>query len=286
MNNWDDLRFLVALSKTGTMTAAAKLLGTNTATVSRRIERLSDTLGVPAFVKTADGWRPSEAVRELINVAQNFDGQLKSTLNNQGAGLDVESVSLSLGASPIIASLVLFPGLGPQADLLTNVQLTVTERREREGLGENDLVVQFGRPDQGRIVARKAGEMSFRPYRFRDSDAEGGWVGLNTSTSRSRILRQAYEVFAKEPKITVDNFIALHRLMQITRMSGPLPDLLACQTPDLVPAAPETAPETLECWLFYHESRRTDSGMRRAVDWIIQCFEASGSISATSVAAD
>lgn len=273
MNNWDDLRFLVALSKTGTMTAAAKLLGTNTATVSRRIERLSETLGVPAFVKTADGWRPSEAVRELINVAQNFDGQLKSTLNNQGVGLDVETVSLSLGASPIITSLVLFPGLGPQAEMLPGVQLTVTERREREGLGENDLVVQFGRPDQGRIVARKAGDMSFRPYRFRDTDPQGDWIGLNTTPGRSRVLRQAYELFGKEPKIKVDNFIALHRLMQTTRMSGPLPDILARQSPEFVPIQPEAAAVTLECWLFYHESRRTDSGMRRAVDWIIKCFE-------------
>ncbi|MBE9635440.1 LysR family transcriptional regulator [Salipiger mangrovisoli] len=273
MNNWDDLRFLVALSKTGTMTAAAKLLGTNTATVSRRIERLSETLGVPAFVKTSDGWRPSEAVRELINVAQNFDGQLKSTLNNHGVGLDVDTVSLSLGASPIIASLVLFPGLGRQADMLPGVQLTVTERQQREGLGENDLVVQFGRPDQGRIVARKAGEMSFRPYRFRESDADGDWAGLNTSLNRSRILRQAHALFGKEPKITVDNFIGLHALMQSTRMAGPLPDLLARRTSELVPLRPEAAPETLECWLFYHESRRSDSGMRRAVDWIIQCFE-------------
>ncbi|WP_353472548.1 LysR family transcriptional regulator [Salipiger sp. H15] len=280
MNNWDDLRFLVALSKTGTMTAAAKLLGTNTATVSRRIERLSETLGVPAFVKTSDGWRPSEAVRELINVAQNFDGQLKSTLNNQGAGLEVESVALSLGAAPIISSLVLFPGLGLQADLLRGVQLTMTERQQREGLGENDIVVQFGRPDQGRIVARKAGEISFRPYRFRDADPQGDWAGLNVSPSRSRVQRHAYETFGKEPKIKVDTFISLHALMQITRLAGPLPDLLARRTPDLVPVSPEAAPETLECWLFYHESRRSDSGMRRAVDWIIQSFEVHGGVSA------
>ena len=73
MDNWDDLRFLVALSKTGTMTAAAKHLGTNTATVSRRIERLSEQLGTPAFVKTSDGWKPSDAVLKLIEVSQAFD---------------------------------------------------------------------------------------------------------------------------------------------------------------------------------------------------------------------
>lgn len=276
MNNWDDLRFLVALSKTGTMTAAAKLLGTNTATVSRRIERLSETLGVPAFVKTADGWRPSEAVRELIDVALNFDGQLKATLNSQASGLDGEIVPLTLGASPIISTLMLFPGLDPETNPLPGVQLNITDRLDREGLGQNDLVVQFGRPDQGRIVARKAGDLSFRPYRFRDADPNGDWISLNHAPSRSCILRSAHDLFGKEPKIRVDHFMALYTLMQATGLAGPLPDLLAKRSPDLVPVCASAAPVTLDCWLFYHESRRSDPGMRRAVDWVIRCFENSG----------
>ncbi|NDV97926.1 LysR family transcriptional regulator [Salipiger sp. PrR002] len=276
MNNWDDLRFLVALSKTGTMTAAAKLLGTNTATVSRRIERLSETLGVPAFVKTADGWRPSEAVRDLIDVALNFDGQLKATLNSQTSGIEGEIVPLALGASPIISALLLFPGLAPKANPLTGVQLNITDRLDREGLGQNDLVVQFGRPDQGRIVARKAGDISFRPYRFRDADPDCDWIGLNNAPARSRILRSAHDLFGKEPKFRVDHFMALHTLMQTTRLGGPLPDLLAQNTPDLVPVCASATPVTLDCWLFYHESRRSDPGMRRAVDWVIHCFESFG----------
>lgn len=112
MTNWDDLRFLVALSRTGTMTAAARMLGTNTATVSRRIERLSETLGMPAFVKTTEGWQPSEAVSPLIQLAQSFDGELRSALNNRAVGGDSEPVSISLGSLPVITAAVLFPGLG------------------------------------------------------------------------------------------------------------------------------------------------------------------------------
>ncbi|HBS98882.1 MAG TPA: LysR family transcriptional regulator [Citreicella sp.] len=276
MNNWDDLRFLVALSKTGTMTAAAKLLGTNTATVSRRIDRLSEALGRPAFIKTSEGWRPSDAVRDLIHVAQNFDGQLQSTLNRQSDEMEAEQVSLNLGCVPVVIALILFPGLTHHANMLRGIKLTISDRLGREGLGENDLVVQFGRPEQGRIVARRAGQMSFRLYQFCDGDTSGDWAGLNDAPNSSPFMAQARTWFDCEPKLKVDNFVALHGLMQVTRLPGPLPDLLARRDPDLVPVQPEANPFVVECWLFYHESRRSDPGMRRAVDWVIHCFEEFG----------
>ena len=51
MQNWDDLKYCLALDEFRTMTAAAKALGTNTATVSRRIERLTEEAGQPLFIR-------------------------------------------------------------------------------------------------------------------------------------------------------------------------------------------------------------------------------------------
>ena len=45
MQNWHDSKFCLALERYQTMTAAARALGTNTATVSRRIERLTEEAG-------------------------------------------------------------------------------------------------------------------------------------------------------------------------------------------------------------------------------------------------
>ena len=50
MKNWDDLRYLIAVHKTGSMSAAARLLDTNPATVSRRLARLGETLGCDLFI--------------------------------------------------------------------------------------------------------------------------------------------------------------------------------------------------------------------------------------------
>lgn len=273
MNNWDDLKFLVALSKTGTMTAAARMLGTNTATVSRRIERLSETLGKPAFVKTADGWQPSEAVSSLIQLAQAFDGQLQSTLNSQAAGSASEMMTISLGCPPVVRSKILVPGLIEHHHMLDGVRLNFTDRVLREGLGENDLVIALSKPDQGRVVTRKAGELRFDIYGFRDEEQTGDWAGLNEAYDSHPVIERCGCHFKRPPRLRVDSIMALYGIMKATRMPGPLPDIVAQGDPNLIKIAPDETTYVSECWLYFHESRRSDPGMRRAVDWIIHCFQ-------------
>ena len=51
MQNWDDLKFCLTLERYQTMTAAKHSLGTNTAKVSRRIDRLTEEAGKPLFLR-------------------------------------------------------------------------------------------------------------------------------------------------------------------------------------------------------------------------------------------
>lgn len=156
--------------------------------------------------------------------------------------------------------------------MLDGVRLNFTDRIFREGLGDSDLVLQCNRPEQGRIIARKVGHMDFRFYRFSDASIGSDWAGLGEGHDDSPLMQFGHTHFGREPKLRVDSLMALHRLMKVTKLPGPLPEILAQDDPDLVPLFPEVPSRHEECWLFYHESRRNDPGMRRAVDWIIQCF--------------
>ena len=49
--NLNDAPVFLAIARTGTLTAAAKQLGTGIATVSRKIERLEQALGVTLFLR-------------------------------------------------------------------------------------------------------------------------------------------------------------------------------------------------------------------------------------------
>lgn len=275
MQNWDDLRFLVALSKTGTMSGAAKLLGTNTATVSRRIDRLSAYLGTPAFIKTADGWQPSEAIQSLIQISQSFDGRLQSALNAH-ASEQRHAVQIRIGAVPVVSSQVLMPGLVAQQHMLDGLALTFKDRIFSEGLGDNDLVIQYGLPTSGRLITRKAGSLAFRLFGYDDTRPDSDWAGLTEDHDSYPTMTMSFEYFGKPPRIRVENFTALHTLMRLTRLPGTLPEILAAKDPDFCALEPEKPPFIAEFWIGFHESRRNDPAIKQASAWIVQCFDSQG----------
>jgi DNA-binding transcriptional LysR family regulator len=70
-DNWDDLRFVLAVAEGGSVSAAARALGVNHATVLRRLAAFEDRHGVTLFEKGARGYtippdrlRVIEAARE------------------------------------------------------------------------------------------------------------------------------------------------------------------------------------------------------------------------------
>ena len=273
MINWDDLRFLVALSKTGTMTAAAKSLGTNTATVSRRIERLSGHLGTTAFIKTPDGWQPSGAIKPIIDLAQDFDGALRSLLNEPSIRRGAEDIRVSIGCIPVINSRVLFPGLKKFSKDLDGLSLVFHDRAQREGLGDNDLVITPGAPDHGRVITRKAGVLSFRLYKIKDMPDPQDWIGLVENFDTIDIMRAGFDLYRRPPKVRVENFDAIYQLMNATGYCAPLPTIIGDADERLGPVAAALPEARMDMWMSYHETRRNDPAMRQVVDWILKCFE-------------
>lgn len=272
MENWDDLRFLVALASSGTMKAAAEKLGTNTATVSRRIDRLSEALGEPAFVKTPDGWKPSESVLSLVQVAQNFDGQIQTALHLRD-GADTQPVALKLGCIPFVVRNVLVPGMARHEDLLEGIHLHMSDRLFRDGLGDHDMVIQANRPDQGRVIVRKVGSLTSRIYYPKSAPKPTEWVGFGISQDDHPIQRLGFDHFGKPPIIRIDSVDALHNIMKQMNAAATLPDVVAANDPDLVCLDSTMQPFVGDFWLFYHESRRNDPAIRAIVEFVLRCFK-------------
>ena len=69
--NWDDLRFVLALSKAGSLARAAKELKVDHTTVGRRIEAVEADLGLRLFTRTTTGYvLTAEAERLLPDIEQ------------------------------------------------------------------------------------------------------------------------------------------------------------------------------------------------------------------------
>ena len=274
MENWDNLRFILALSRHRTMSAAAQALHTNVATVSRRIERANQDFGTPLFVKDQNGWLPTQAALPLIRVAEEFDAGLTSEHHNrlaaEGLGVDAQ---VMIAAPPFYNTMILVPKVHSLLAEHPRLRLEIRNRGDAMGLGEADIMLRVGRPESGRLVARRLASYKFRAYRSaRATRRVPGWIALGHVTSTTALRALGIRIFGSEPRIVVSLFEQLLFLMRSTGLPAILSDQVAAHLPDIEPVETDEEPHTSELWMVYHATRRDDVAIRVVSDWIVACF--------------
>lgn len=71
--NWDNLRFFLALCREGSATGAGRSLGVNHTTVARRIRALEDNLGTRFFDHSRDGYEMTQAAEDMYEHAGRME---------------------------------------------------------------------------------------------------------------------------------------------------------------------------------------------------------------------
>lgn len=84
---WDDLRYVLAVGRHGTLSAAARHLGVNHSTVFRRIGLIEERLGARLFERHRDGYTPTPAGEEAVALAERLEDQVDG-LERRLAGRD------------------------------------------------------------------------------------------------------------------------------------------------------------------------------------------------------
>lgn len=168
--NWDDGRLFLAVARHGQLLAAAKSLGLNQATLSRRMTALERDLGAKLLMRRTTGCDLTEQGRELAHRLEQAEGAF---LAAQALGETAEaglSGTVRIGAPDGFGALFLAPrlaGLKIRHPRLS-VQLVPVPRSFSLSQREADIAVMVGRPAQGRLVARKLTDYSLSLYASRD----------------------------------------------------------------------------------------------------------------------
>jgi DNA-binding transcriptional LysR family regulator len=88
----DDLRHLAAIAETGRLTTAARSMGVDHSTVSRRLHALEDALGIRIISRSDDGWMLTDAGRDLLEHAREVQRSVESVAQ-YASGVEPGSVS-------------------------------------------------------------------------------------------------------------------------------------------------------------------------------------------------
>ena len=73
MIDWDDVRYLLAVARAGSVRAAAQRLRVNHSTVLRRIAQLEERIGAQMFEKLPSGYRLTDAGEAVLEFAEQME---------------------------------------------------------------------------------------------------------------------------------------------------------------------------------------------------------------------
>lgn len=272
--NWDDLKYLLALSQTGTLAAAAERLGTNATTVSRRIKRLEAEFGFPLFERSGDGWSATLASVELIDTARQIHRSITRTQNDMLRDASKLRGTLVISGFPYVNDLALAPHIGPflqdHPDL--NVEIEYAPKPHSLALGEADIALRAARPQTGKLMTRKLATFRIGIYQTRGAAPTPRWLGISQTFEQGAIMQFARAHLPGEPTMRHYCLRNLATAMAATGLPGPLPTCIARREPALAPILPDSEFGENGVWLVYHESRRGDPKIEQTIAWLERVF--------------
>ena len=163
--NWDDARIFLALARTGTLTAAAERLNSGAATISRRIDRLEQALGVPLFLRHQSGYRLTDQGEALLPRAEAAEQAVQELLLEAGSQDEVAGL-VRLASIGTLIEPVIVPALTPllarhpmlDIEVLFNTATVNLHRRDA------DLALRMVRPERGNLLVRQVAVMGLGLY--------------------------------------------------------------------------------------------------------------------------
>lgn len=160
MVDWTLWRSFAAVAEHGSLSKAARALGSSQPTVGRHIEALEFTLGSKLFERSVTGLVPTElGLRAYEPIRRAVEAIAEAELHVAGASGDLEG-SVRITASEVIAHYVLPDMLRVlRAEFpLIDFELAPTDSAENLLLREADIAVRMFRPTQADLITRKLGE--------------------------------------------------------------------------------------------------------------------------------
>ena len=184
MFDWDDLRYFLAVARTGSTIAASKALGVNQSTVQRRLAILEESVGCKLVERHPTGYQLSELGKDLLPCAASVEQAIATFARGLIAANKGLTGTIRLTCPEALVNQL----VKPLVDAFhahfsgTHVDLIVTERILDLAKGEADIAIRGGEPRDDVLVGRKISDNPWAVYASQlISNTRAGRISPRTS---------------------------------------------------------------------------------------------------------
>jgi molybdate transport repressor ModE-like protein len=194
--DWNDLRHVLAICRSGSLSAAARELGLRHSSVYRRLNDLERQLGTRLFDRNRNGYRLTAQGEILADAAKQMESQVIDARRQiEGGDMAMSGVirvstSLILGLHFLPNHIAKFRATYPNVDLVISLSDQLADLSRRDA----DVVVRGTLQPPDYLVGRRACSIRYASFVHRDVLARHGscvdfaeldWIGLDDRGSRT-----------------------------------------------------------------------------------------------------
>lgn len=266
--NWDDTKYFLAVARAGQMLGAATRLGVSQAKLSRRINALEQALDSKLFDRSTGGCELTADGTALLEIATRIESEFLGAQSALRGSESNVSGTLRIGAPDGFGIAFLSPRLHKLTARFPDLQIQLVPAPRSFSLSqrEADIAVMVGRPEKGRLRARKLTDYSLGLYASRQYLERAG-APLQLSDLHEHQLVGYVEdlIFTPALNYTTEILRGWHSSIEISSALGQfeavrsgtgvgvLHDFMAAPCPDLVRLFPEKSLQR-SYYTVWHES--------------------------------
>jgi DNA-binding transcriptional LysR family regulator len=284
---WDDLKYFLAVARTGQIARAAQSIGADATTVGRRLRRLETTLGTTLFEQQRDGQRLTEAGERLLAQVEAIDGAMAGIARHDSPGLGPDGL-VRVSASEGFGSRMIAPRLGDFSDIYPQVQVDLVANSGflNPSRRETDVAIVLTRPRKGPLVVRKLTDYGLRLFASHAYLEKRPPIATPAQLGQHRLIGYIPD-FVYAPELDYLEEIAVHLKPSLRSSSinaqhamasaGHGIAVLPCFIGDADPALERILPMIRiqrSFWLVAHKDVLMQPRIRVFVDWLIEIASA------------
>ncbi|MBL8550168.1 MAG: LysR family transcriptional regulator [Hyphomonadaceae bacterium] len=284
--DWDDLRFVLAVARSGSALAAARDLGVNQTTVIRRVAQLEEALGSDLFERLQKGYAPTPLGQCVAKTAERIEAEVAALESAIAAAQRNLTGAVRLTTSEMLANRLVVPCLPAFRKLHPGVriELMAQDRRLDIARGEADIALRAGySPEGAGIVARKMPLTTWSVYCSKDYAAENGMPRTRAEIADHAVVGMEgpmallpgprwIDTAAPNADVRVRSNSLTNLVLNLRAGLGvaTLPCFVADAEPDLVRCMPAPPELDAEIWLIVNEELKSASHIRAFADFLAQ----------------
>ena len=279
--NWDDLKYFLAVARTGTLRGGAERIQVNHTTLTRRLSVMEQRVGSRLFDRSKQGLVLTQLGEDLRPHAERVEAEMAAAAraivgrDAQPSGTVYITLPHGLALTSLMDDFVAFANLYPDISLNMNFTNDIRDLTRREA----DVSLRVAHEVTDDVVGRKLVQMSQAAYCTRayadqiaDNGGEGlhliGWHEPEEATTATWIKESCY------PKATLKHRVSELVSLLAMAAAGLGMAYVACNLgdrhPNLIRAPFQRPLPYRSLWLLLHRDLRNTARVRLFADFLAE----------------